>query len=78
MKTPHSPELICSGHAAFYDYGFLLLLFRGRLGQKLVQVELILRVAEVADHLTLRVFVPELYQLFAAKAEEHILHTPTG
>ena len=36
MKTPHSPEHICSGHAAFYDYGFLLLLFRGRLGQKLV------------------------------------------
>ena len=27
----------------------------------------------MADHLTLRVFVPELYQLFAAKAEEHIL-----
>ena len=44
MKTPHSPELICSGHAAIYDYGFLLLLFRGRLGQKLVQVELILLV----------------------------------
>ena len=73
MKTPHSPEHICSGHAAIYDYGFLLLLFRSRLGQKLVQVELILRVTEVADHLTLRVFVPELYQLFAAKAEEHIL-----
>ena len=50
MKTPHSPEHICSGHAAIYDYGFLLLFFRGRLGQKLVQVELILRVTEVADH----------------------------
>lgn len=36
MKTPHSPEHICSSHAAIYDYGFLLLLFRGRLGQKLV------------------------------------------
>lgn len=36
MKTPHSPEHICSGHAAIYDYGFLLLLFRSRLGQKLV------------------------------------------
>ena len=22
MKTPHSPEHICSGHAAIYDYGF--------------------------------------------------------
>ena len=54
MKTPHSPEHICSGHAAICDYGFLLLLFRGCLGQKLVQVELILRVTEVADHLTLR------------------------
>ena len=36
MKTPHSSEHICSGHTAIYDYGFLLLLFRGRLGQKLV------------------------------------------
>ena len=72
MKTPHSPELICPGHAAIYDYGFLLLLFRGRLGQKLVQVELILRVTEVADHLTLRVFVPELYQLFAEIGRAHV------
>ena len=36
MKTPHSSEHICSGHTAIYDYGFLLLLFLGRLGQKLV------------------------------------------
>ena len=69
MKMPHSPEHICSGHAAIYDYGFLLLLFRGRLGQKLVQVELILRVAEVADHLTVGVLIPEFFQVLAAQAE---------
>ena len=50
-----------------------LFLVRRRLCQKLVQVELILGVAEMTDHLAAGVFVPELFQLFAAKAEKHIL-----